>query len=62
MLCETDGSYLSYIPDSPTDEGVKIDVIVPFSRGFIIAGNEHIYVYERTEDPGAPYRLVAAPL
>jgi len=62
ILCDTDGSYIAYIPDSPFNEQVKIDVIVAFSRGFIISGNEHIYVYEKTEDPSAPYRSVANPL
>jgi hypothetical protein len=62
ILCDTDGSYIAYIPDSPFNEQVKIDVIQSFSRGFIIAGNEHIYVYEKTEDPSAPYRSVANPL
>ena len=62
VLCDTDGSYKAYIKDSPTAEGVKIDVIVPFSRGFIIAGREQIFVYEKSEDPSAPYKSVSNPL
>jgi len=59
ILLETDGSYMAYISDSPVGEGFKIESIVSFSRGFIIGGNGLIYVYERTEDPRTPYKLIA---
>ena len=53
ILCETDGSYMAYIPESPSeDEGApfKIEAITPFSRGFIVSGENKIYAYEKTED------------
>jgi len=62
ILCETDGSYMAYIPDSPADEEFKIESIVSFSRGFIIAGNGQIFAYEKTEDPKVPYRLITNPI
>jgi hypothetical protein len=37
----------------------KIECIVPFSRGFLIAGdNGVVYAYERTEDSKNPYRKI----
>lgn len=62
ILCETDGSFLTFIPDSPTDEAFKIECIQSFSRGFIVAGNGLIYAYEKCEDGGAPYRLITNPI
>ena len=59
ILLETDGSYMAYISDSPVGDEFKIECIVSFSRGFIIAGEGLIYVYERTEDPRNPYKLIA---
>ncbi len=39
IVCETDGSYLTYVYDSPINYyEFKIEAIIPFSRGFIIAG------------------------
>ena len=39
IVCETDGSYLTYIYESPINYyEFKIESIIPFSRGFIIAG------------------------
>lgn len=56
MLCETSGEFMSFIHESP-GEGFKIQAIVSFSRGFIIAGeNGTILPYERVEDPRYPYR------
>jgi len=54
MLLETDGAYMAYIPESPRyedrDTVFKIESITPFSRGFIVAGENKIYAYEKTED------------
>ena len=62
ILCETDGSYMSYIPDSPTEDDFNIQSIISFSRGFIVAGNGLIFAYEKTEDQYAPYRLITNPI
>ena len=51
MLLETDGSFLAYIAESPVEEEEwKIEAIYPFSRGFIVSGEDKIYAYEKTED------------
>ena len=56
MLCESSGEFMSYIHESP-GEGFRIQSIVPFSRGFLIGGeNGMIMAYERVEDPKYPYR------
>jgi hypothetical protein len=56
MLCETSGEFMNFIHESPM-EGFKITTIVPFSRGFIIGGdNGMMAAYERVEDPRYPYR------
>ena len=56
MLCETSGEFMNFIHESP-GEGYRITTIVPFSRGFIISGeNGMISAYERVEDPKYPYR------
>ena len=58
MLLETSGEYMSFVPESPM-EGFKISCIVPFSRGFLVGGdNGIVFAYERTEDPRSPYRLI----
>ena len=44
------------------DDPLKIEAIVTFSRGFIIAYKGQIYAYEKTEDPRAPYRLIGEPI
>ena len=66
MLLETDGSYMSYIPESPCEEDrntpFKIESITPFSRGFIVSGKNKIYAYEKTEDQRVPYRLITKPI
>ena len=66
ILCETDGSYMSYIPESPIEEDrnapFKIESITPFSRGFIVSGKNKIYAYEKTEDQRVPYRLITRPI
>ena len=53
---------MSYIPESPTDENQKIEAIVSFSRGFIVASKGYIYAYEKTEDPRFPYRRIGEPI
>jgi WD40 repeat protein len=58
IMCETDGSYKAFIPHSPTGDDFKIEAIVSFSRGFIVAGNSLIYAYEKSDDPRVPYRLI----
>ena len=50
ILCETDGSFLAFIEDSPFNENFMIESIVTFSRGFIIAGDGYIYAFEKCED------------
>lgn len=65
MLLETDGAYMGFIPESPKyleGQNFKIESITPFSRGFIVAGKEKIYAYEKTEDQRTPYRLITKPV
>jgi len=59
MLCETSGEYMSFIGDSLLNN-FNIQCIIPFSRGFIVGGdNGMIYCYERIDDPKKPYRLAS---
>ena len=62
FLCEENGSYMAYIPESPTDDNFKLEACVAFSRGFIVAGNENgngkFYAFEKCEDSKVPYRLI----
>jgi hypothetical protein len=62
FLCEESGSYMTYIPESPTDDNFKLEACVAFSRGFIVAGNENgngkFYAFEKCEDPKVAYRLI----
>jgi WD40 repeat protein len=63
MLLETSGEYMAFVGESPSliNSGLdfKIECIVPFSRGFLIAlDNGLVYAYERTEDPRNPYRKI----
>ena len=58
MVCETSGEYMSFVQDSPKDN-FKIECIVPYSRGFLIGGeNGSIFAYERVEDSKNPYRRI----
>lgn len=58
MVCETTGEFMSYIAESP-QEGFRIQTIAPFSRGFIVGGENGIIIaYERVEDPNHPYRRI----
>lgn len=58
MLLETSGEYMAFVHESPVGD-FKIECIVPFSRGFLIAlDNGLVYAYERTEDPKNPYRKI----
>lgn len=58
MLLDTTGEYMAFVNESPMDN-FKIACIVPFSRGFIIGGeNGVVYAYERTEDARNPYRQI----
>lgn len=54
FLCE-DGAFKCYIPESPVDENLKIEAVIPFSQGFIVAGNDNgygkFYVYQQCNDP-----------
>lgn len=71
ILCETDGSFMNFIPESPVDnDDFKIEAVIPFSRGFIIAGNSSgadgvngnggkFYAYEKCEDDRVAYRLIS---
>jgi hypothetical protein len=63
MLLETDGSFMAYIPESPVEEegNFKIEAIVPFTRGFIVSGEDKIYAYEKTEDAHVQYRMISNP-
>lgn len=57
IILEDDGEFVAFLPDSPMqEEEFKIECICPMQRGFIVAGNGRIYVYEKQEDPQAPYR------
>ena len=59
MLLETSGEYMAFVQESPVGE-FKIECIVPFSRGFLIAGdNGLVQAYERTEDTRNPYRKIS---
>jgi len=62
ILCETDGSFLAFIEDSPFNESFMIESIVTFSRGFIVAGDAYIYAFEKCEDQRSPYRLIIEPI
>jgi len=62
ILCETDGSFLAFIEDSPVSEGFVIECIVAFSRGFIVAGDGQIYAYEKADSEKSPFRLITEPL
>jgi WD40 repeat protein len=62
IVLETDGSYSAFVPDSPVENEFKIECIVAFSRGFIIAGDGLIYAFEKSEDPRIPYRLITEPI
>jgi hypothetical protein len=55
IVCDDDGSYMAFVPDSPMND-FKIEAIVSFSRGFIVAGNGLIYAYEKSEDARTLYR------
>lgn len=58
MVCETSGEYMAFVHDSPKDN-FKIECIVPYSRGFLIGGeNGCIFAYERVEDSKNPYRRI----
>jgi len=70
IQCDSDGSYMCYIPESPTDEDFKIQAIIPNERGLIVAGNTSgssnddqktakVYVYENVEDEKICYRLIS---
>jgi len=62
IVCNDDGSYEASIPEAPMND-FKIEAIVPFSRGFIVAGNGLIYAYERSEgDTRTLYRLITEPI
>jgi len=61
IVLDDDGSYMSFVPDSPMND-FKIEAIVSFSRGFIVAGNGLIYAYEKSEDPRALYRQITEPI
>ena len=64
FLCE-DGAFKCYIPDSPVDDksDLKVEAIIPFSQGFIVAGNDNLYgkfyVYQQCSDPNIQYRLIS---
>jgi hypothetical protein len=62
MLMEANGEFLAFITESPMDN-FNIRCIAPFSRGFLIAGdNGTIHTYERVEDPKFPYKRSKRPL
>jgi hypothetical protein len=47
---------MSFVQESPIGQ-FRIECIVPFSRGFLIAGDNGLVIpFERTEDPRNPYR------
>ena len=59
MLLETTGDYKMLLPESP-GEGFYIECIVPYDKGFIIAGeNGQIFIYEKSEEAKNPYHRVA---
>ena len=55
MLLESSGEYKTLLT-GPGD-GVYIESIITYSKGFLIAG-EKIIVYEKSEDPKNPYTRV----
>ena len=58
MLLETSGEYMAFVSKTPGGD-LKIECIVPFSRGFLIAlENGLVYAYEKTEDPKNPYKQI----
>jgi hypothetical protein len=62
ILCGMDGAFELYIPESPTEDNFKLEAIIPFSRGFIVGGNENgnakFYAFEECDDPKIGYRLI----
>eukprot|EP00357_Protocruzia_adherens_P031581 CAMPEP_0115039386 /NCGR_PEP_ID=MMETSP0216-20121206/43998_1 /TAXON_ID=223996 /ORGANISM="Protocruzia adherens, Strain Boccale" /LENGTH=1374 /DNA_ID=CAMNT_0002420017 /DNA_START=19 /DNA_END=4143 /DNA_ORIENTATION=- len=59
LLLDNSGEYKQCLSSSPFD-GWGIECIVPWSKGFIVGGdNATLYIYERnTEDPKNPYQRV----
>lgn len=64
IILEDDGEFVAYLPDSPISEDqFKIEAITPMQRGgFLVAGNGRIYIYEKLDDPRAPYKQACEPL
>ena len=64
FLCDSDGGFLNYIPESPTDDPFKIEACMAYSRGFIVSGNDNqsgkFYVFDKCEDPRIAYRLISS--
>lgn len=66
--CE-DGAFSGYIPDSPTNDDIKIEAIMPYSRGFVVAANQSkdnqethgkFYVFQENQDPRYKYKLLSS--
>lgn len=63
IILEDDGEFVAFLQDSPMqEEDFKIEAICPMQRGFLVAGNGRIYVYEKLDDPKAPYRQICEPI
>lgn len=59
MLLEGNGEYKMLLAESP-GEGFYIESIVPYNKGFIIAGeNGQVMIYEKSEEPKNPYHRIA---
>ena len=64
IILEDDGAFVAFLEDSPIiqEDKFRIEVVIPMQRGFLVAGNGKIYVYEKVDDSKAPYRMITEPL
>ena len=65
IILEDDGEFVAYLPDSPIheEENFKIEAITPMQKvGFLVAGNNRIFVYEKMDDSKIPYKQACEPM
>lgn len=63
ILCSDEGQFICLLGETPIENNGRtetIEAITPYSRGFLVAGNENIYAFEKSTDPksGQYYKLV----
>jgi hypothetical protein len=60
LILDFQGGYKQYLIESP--RGCKINSIVPFDKGLIVAGaHGQIWTYESLLDENYPYKLMQSP-